>query len=1266
MILFDASEIVSLIGEAAASLAKGVVVGHIRAVLTQRAGVVQRAIPVTCSRLPEIEGAETALQRWTSSEAFIGFFERVHAGERGFDDEVVASFIDEGGFYFPTEEECQTHAREIIAAFIGELAGAFYRSDEGLLALANRQEALHLETRSGITQDMAVRFDALEAKFSALTAPTVALAGSTVPGMLPDSAHHDLAVKIDFARGLINRDLVRSARVELERLKDEAEAAPEELKFRILTNLGACALADEDIDSARALLEEAHRLQPESQKGIANAALAAQLGKDPARAMKLAVKARELDPRDPQATAVLIEELWKTGESEQLEELVTAEEWIELDQQCSLVLARIRVQQSRYEEAVALCRSLAEADAEDSVAHLALSQCLLTYAQANRLPVGHMDESLARLREAEAVASRAIELLRPTELKARYREAVLARAVARALLGKSTEAMGDLTEVLSEAPTHPDAAFNKGLLLLSEGRPVEARAVFEGLQDSGRRADAALPLAHACIAAGDEAAAVQLLRGALTLEHPGWEDVRRAELLSKAEAAVGDEDSVGPAIEAALAQHSDDPRLLALAAIRCEILGDPEGSEDSLLDALMHAGESDRQEVLVRLGTHYHALGRYAEAADQFVEVVDEVPWHPAAIPLLMCLVNSKRLREALGWARRIREAHPQPPRVVIEVEAQILDQVGDVRAALQCRKILCARADATSVDQVTLALTQFRYGERDAALETILRISASELSHDPRSVLVLAKLKLLLGVAGDLDDAYLARRYGVNDPAVHLGYIGLFLDHDKEWVEPETVGPGCAVLLKSESTELWWQILDDGEASLGPHELRPSDDLAQQLAGQRVGDIIVLREGLEDLSYEIAAVQSKFVRAFQETNAEFSTRFPGDMGLYRVKVVDDDFTKVFLSVDRRDQFVRQAERMYQQGRLAFSSFSSLLGRSVLEVWRGCTENDSIRIRFGTGTAEEAGEASSLLGEADGVVLDLLALLTVHELGLAAHLRSRFPRAAVPQHVIDELQNAHALTVMGPAPTGSLGKSSDGRYTLTEMSEANWTEWQEFVRSVLEFAESFERIASYRMLNADNVEGLVDALTSAGVGAVYAGDEQSAARLILVSDDLGLSSFARSLGVGSVNTQAILDELLRSDTITSEAYSSGVEQLVLLNYWFVQVRSEDIVRRLEASDYMTTCGTRAMLQTLEGPDCSEDSAVSVGAGVITALAGRAPREQTELLLMVVLATLRHGREMSLVLLKFRNEIASRLAPAPATRDQLLRTVDLYTHIVNRT
>ena len=1152
-----------------------------------------------------------------------------------------------------------------VAIWFARLIGKLPDGSSDILSFMNRQESLHIDTRSTVTRHTTAIIADLRSSMPSALAEAMVLAGLAEPGTLLDPADRELEAKINVARDLIKRGFVRSARADLEQLKNEAGAIPEELEFRIVTNLGVCALADEDIDGACALLEEAHRLQPENQKGISNAALAARLRNDSERAVELALKARASNPRDSQATAVLIGGLWDASEGERLEELVDSEEWITRDQNCALVLAQIRMQQSRFEEAATLCRSLIDVDPEDGATHLALSECLLSYAQGDRFSVGYMGKSLALLSEAEAAATRAINLLQPTQLKAHYWEALVIRAAARGHLGATAAMMRDLDEVLGEASTHPYATFNKGLFLLNEGRPAEARAVFESIQDPGRYAEAAIPLAEACLASGDAEAVVKLLRNSLTLEHPGWKEVRRAEILTRAEARVGNHDSVGPALEVALERDPDSPLLLALAAVRCEILGDPEGAEESLLNALNHADEPDRQEILIQLGALYQGLSRYAEAADRFIEVVDEAPWHPGAIPLLVCLVNGKRLREALGWARRIREGHPQPPRIAIEVEARILDHVGDVCTALSRYEDLCSLTDSTPVDQVKLALAQFRCSERDAALKTVLGINASHLQHDPPSILALAQLKLLLGESGYLDDAYLARRCGLNDPAVQLGYFGLFLGRDREWVEPETVGPGCAVLLKNESAKQWWRILDDREESLGSHELFSTDELTRQLLGRRAGDTVVLRKDFEDLSYEIEAVQSKFVRAFQETVEEFSTRFPGNTGLSRVKVTDDDFTKVFLSVDRRDQLVRQAERMYREGRLPFASFSSLLGLSVLEVWRGCTQNDSTRIRFGIGATEEADEASSLLCEADGVVLDLLALLTVHELGLAAHLRSRFPRVAVPQHVIDDLQNTAYATIVTGSASGGLGKGSDGRYTLTEMSEEDWTRWQEYVRSVLEFAESFERIASYRMLDANDVENLVDALTTAGVGAVYAGDEQPTGRLVLVSDDLLLCSFARSLRIDAVNTQAVLWELHRSDVVAGEAYSSWIERLALLNYWFVRVRPEDIVQRLEVNGYVTTDGTRAMLKTLEGPDCSLDSAISVGAAMITAVAGSAPRWQAELILLLVLVTLQRGRERSPVLLKFRNEIASRLALAPLIRNQLLQTVDLYNWTVGR-
>ena len=1145
-----------------------------------------------------------------------------------------------------------------VAIWFAQLIGKLPAGTEHIHTLVKRQESLHSETTSEITRHTDAGFADLKAELRSLHAQPDALTEPTGQETFSDPAHSKLAAKIDFARDLINRGRVDVAREELESIRAEAEAIPAELKFRIVTNLAACALADEDVNRTRALLEEAHGLQPDNPKAIANAAVAAQLGNDSERALALARKALALESRHSQATAVLIEALWQTGQGEALEDLVATEEWITQDQQCALILASIRAQQSRFDEAATLCCSRVQADAEDASAHLALGECLLNHAQADRHAVGYTTEVIDRLQKAERRATQALDLLQTTDLRARRHRALVIRACARGFLGVTDEAMRDFDTVLGEAPHHPDATFNKGLFLLYEGRSAEARAVFEGIRDPERRADAVLPLADVCLASGNAATAAQLLQGTLILDCPSWEDIHRAEILYQAEAAVGDEDSVTPILEAALERHPDDPRLLTLAAACRSQLDDPEGAENLLLKAHEHAGESDRLMILLHLGVHYQNLGRFSEAADRFAEVVNDVASQPAAIPLLICLRNSQRLREALDWAREIQKTHRQSPRLALEVEAEILEHVGDVHTAVSRYQELCSRPDATPVHRVMLATAQFRCGERAAARGTVRRINTAELRDEPQVVLKLALLKLLLDMEGCLEDAYLARRYRTDDPAAHLGYMGLFLVHEGECVKPDHVGPGCAVLLKNDEAQQWWHILDDGEESRDRHELTPSDDLAQRLLGQRVGDTIVLREGIEELTYEVSEVQSKFVRAFQETGEEFSTRFSDNANLSRIRVDGNDFSSIFQVVDRRGRLFRQAERLYDEG-LPFASFCSLVGKSTVEGWHVWTRDPSKRLRFGAGTPEEASQARTLLQGADGVVLDMPALLTVHELGLAEQLRNRYSRVAVPQQVIDELQEAALTTKLNGPIAGYLGGGSDGRYTLTEVSSNDSARWQNYVCSLLRFAESFERVAAYPLLDTDDVERILNMLTPAGVGAVYAGDEQSTARLVLVSDDLGLSQFARFLGTDSVNTQAVLWELRCSNELTDEEYSSLIERLVLLNYKFVRVRSEDIVRRLEANGYITTDGTRAMLKTLEGPDCSEESAVSVGAEVVTELAGRAPREQLHLLLSVVVATIQRGRAPRPVLLRFRNAIADALVLDPVMRHQLLPTVDFY-------
>ena len=1132
--------------------------------------------------------------------------------------------------------------------------GAAYES-------VNKFEGLYQEAKDQMTAGFADIAD-IRAELRTLTASIATQEGQPDPELIQDSEQRRLSEEIDSARDLIQKGLIATARQQLEGIEREAKQLPDNLRFRLLTNLAICAMGEDKLDAAISLINEAHNIQPENRTGIINAAMAAELQQDPERAVELARKALTLDPHDPSAAANLISTLWGMGKSEELEDFVASAEWTTKESASALALARVRVLQARYNDAKAIYRSLIDADPNDAQTHLCLSQCLLAQAQVERLPVASSKEDLARLREAEIEADRAVELLRPTQLSVLLHQALVLRAGARALLGKVDEAMGDVDEVLREVPQHPAATLHKGLLLLKKGLASEARSWIESIQDPEVQSELILPLADACLLSGDATAAIDLLRGSFKLDPPDKEDFGRAQSLLQAEAAAGIDDSVGPLIEEALERFPDDPALFALAAVRSSLQEDTEAAESALNKAIDLADAPFRQVLQGQLGRLYDGVGRFADAAEQYSKACGNDPAHPDAVPMLVSLSNSGQYRKALDLARKIRDIVDLIPRIVIEVEAAILGYVGDVKDEVLRHHELCSREDTVPGDRVKLAWAQIRCGEREAALETVLNIDVSGLSHDSQALMNLAKMKCSLGAPDYMCDAYLARRYGLSDPDAHLGYVRLFLGWSEEWEEPVVIKPGCSVRLKNE--EQWWHILENGEEPNGPRELSLEDGLAQRLLGRSVGDVVVLRQALGDVSYEIAELQSKYVRAFQDTWGEFSLRFPDDMSLSLVEM-DSNFTPIFQSIELRHQYISNVEGLYKSRQLPFASFCSLVGNTTLTAWPVYTALPHRRLHFGTGSDQETNEAGELLRDADAIVLDMVALLTVHKLRLADYLRTRFSRITIPQLVFDEIQNDVDRMRMEPAPSGHMGKDGEGRYRLTEMTEDVWKEMQAYARAVLELADTFERIPSYSLLDADDPQGAFEVLTPAGAGAIFAGDEQFEVRPVLISDDLPQANVARWLGLGAVNSQALLMELLRSNVISAEEYSSKIEELVLMNYWFVRIGVEDILWSLEANGYQTSPGTRAMLTTLGGPDCSEEAAAYVGAEVIATLAkAKGPRvqQQFDLLLDLVLAAIRHGRHTDLVLLKFKAEIAEKLTLAPLQYDWILQAVDFYMQI----
>ena len=1112
------------------------------------------------------------------------------------------------------------------------------------------QTYLHQHLGSGVVENGAA--------LTAVVSQIVGLSNPTVSEQPTNEDETELSKAVNFARQLIGRGMVVQARNEINKIRANRDVIPDYVEVSIATVLAACAMADEDIERAAYWSDEAYRLQPENPTVIGNAALAAQRSGYSDRALQLAEKARGLKAAEAASACVIMVEMWKSDQTEALDEFVATENWVKDDPQCALVLATIRLHQGGVSEAVALCRGRVSADEQDMQAHLALAQALMNSAQVGRLDGGYSEEEIEKLKEVISEATKAIDALSHTGLKSQLHEGLILRGCARAIIGKNIDAMADFDDALREIPGSSEATFYKGMLHLTEGRPKEAAEWFRRVKDTSQLPETVVPIAQALLSSGDVKGAIDVLRGSFDLRSGKWEDIHRAELLVRAENQSEETSTVVPALQLAMEQSSPDAGLLALLAEVRNLEGDFDGAEEALTNALDAVDPARRSDILLRLGYLYQDRGRFSEAADRFREAVRDNATHPLAVSLLVCLNNGKQLREALVLSREIQRLVSSAPRIVADIELNILQLVGDVPAVVSRLKSLCAHPESSVVDHVELASAQVRAGDFEAARQTVRGINPNALAEHPLSLLQSAKIKWVLGENDYLDDAYFARRSGMDSAEIHLGYFSLFIGREEDLIEPNAVRAGCAVLLKGDAGEKWWSILEVDEARLGGHELELTSDLASALVEKQVGDTVVLRQGFEDLQYEVVEIQSKFVRAFQEIAAEFSTRFPNNTEMSRVAIDVDDPSKFLQIVDQRDKFVREVEQLYREGIIPLVSFASHIGKYPFEVWLACTQHEFTRIKFRTGTAEDTTSAAMLLEEANSIVLDMVALFTVHELEIIELLRGRFERVALPQVVFDNLQNlAFEARTLGQK-SGFIGRTNDGSYTISDIPEAGWTWWRDRVEAVLAFARSLELVPSYGLLDGDNFE-LLSTLTPAGAGAIWTGGEDAEKPTLLVSDDLALSKIGAALGITAVNTQDLLLDSYRSGTLGNAEYTKLVERLTAMNYWYVLVRSGDVINSFERNGYATAAGTRGMFRTLEGPECTEDAAVSVMVDVVVGLLSRTVPGQFDIILALILATLQKGRESSPVLSKFEQALQVDGRLSSLARQRILESIMAY-------
>jgi hypothetical protein len=483
---------------------------------------------------------------------------------------------------------------------------------------------------------------------------------------------------------------------------------------------------------------------------------------------------------------------------------------------------------------------------------------------------------------------------------------------------------------------------------------------------------------------------------------------------------------------------------------------------------------------------------------------------------------------------------------------------------------------------------------------------------------------------------AYRARRLGIDSPEIHLAYIGLFMrpetGNDPSLdLSPSEVGTDSSVQLTSERRIRWCTILDEETVDRGKWEFLSSDSVAQKLLGHRVGETIQLKESpYEQLAYKITEIQSKYVRAFQETLLNFGTWFPDHPGLHRFEIVDNDISSIFRATEMPRRWQTEMYTLYASRQLTLEGFAQSIGKSIASAW-GSNMADGNRTIASAGTHQEQEFHRQSLESSVGVTVDLLALFTFNYLNRLNVLTDRFQWVYVAQASIDVLVEEIQMLRQFSREHGSIGREGE-RYTVTTVPKEAAMHNVQFLERVLAFARQSCQVmpAAYALeLGREQFEQSELVLGRSSIASVLVAKETGT---LLCSDDFLLRTVAEhGFSVTGVWTQPVLLSACAQGVLKAEDYYDSVAALVWANYYYVPLNILVLMHILRENQWGVNSQVERVFAPLSANTDTLD-AVNTIAGLIEGVwAEPVPDYQKHNILDLCLRALATNRDSEVVL-----------------------------------
>ena len=1104
----------------------------------------------------------------------------------------------------------------------------------------------------------------------------------------PDAVAVEHQSAIDNARDLLKKGSPQSALNLLENLKQRVwPNADGIIKFRILTNMAATQFALNKVQEGAMSLIEALQYNSEDEAALSNCALAYLLLGETKEAEDYAKKTLEKNPVNTLAYAVLV---GSSTEEETLEEVIAkVPKHLRETPQIADAISQIATQRRDFEEAKKWGEIMVANEQENvSNCKAALATILVDQVLSNRLAVltNQLDDSQkVQLRRAIELFTEAWDSVANTELRTVWTDWIIERSTAHILLGESEEAIKNLNTALEIEPSNPVLLEKRAMSALDQEEYRSAIEFLEAIQSAPETPQAPILLANALLEDKRFNDAITTLNNFLVTNPPLELQENANRLLIRIYIANKNFDQARQISTDMRAASPTSVLNLVDAARISKATGENDEALSLLKEAYEYARNSDAFQEIVELADELGLYEQFEQAAVLYEKVANTSLNSQLTERLLYSYYRSGERKKALDICQALREQYG-PLKNISEMEFLIYNEIGDMnQARAVCELYINAFPDDTDM-QIHLGIVHYRSNnleEVDRLLEKSFDLQTLSL----RSYFDLAHLYQIRSQPEKaLDIMYEARRTHYKNAEAHLKYVGLFYtvtEQIDELLHPTQVQAGTAVCLDSSGETDWYIIEEREDADSLRKEFNVDDPQSQQLLGKNVNDKIILQQNpIGSETGKIVDIKSKYVYALQEIFRTFPRQFPGTPGVWSINLADsretDDSGKmqpIFDFITRQHEALLQVETIYKENPLPIGAFTNLTGGNVLEALSLLMRKPDLGVKCSAGHPEEWRQALATLEDGQSkLVVDLIALITIHEIGAADTVINAFGKLSIAQSTIDELESIIREREMLSEREGmSVGKEGD-QYVRTDLNPEDIRRNVEYLTSIIKWIrENCEVDPCTRALEMNQLrkQEFYDLFQQLFVDTILIASQPG---YLLFSDDEILRSYAKtnfgidagiSCQVDGVWTQVVLQHCVNRNLLDKAEYNKMTIKLVCSRYYDTIFDTDVLIEAARQSDWNHAEPYNTLVQTFGDQRTNLLSALNMAVDFLFELWIQPILvDQRKSLTFRLLDELTSGRETRAVLIQLANRINNRSTLRHSAKQDILLAINTYaqTHL----